>query len=105
MDKFHLCDDVDDDDDDDVPVLSPRAGDELGREDLAAHVVPAFHHSAELPPDHDLDEYEGFADNCDIKHDYDHSDGQGPNGGAFPVSGGFMSGIGEEKNLKAGRIG
>ena len=65
----------DDDDDDDVPVLSPCAGDELGREDLAAHVVPAFHHSAELPPDHDLDEYEGFADNCDIKHDYDHSDG------------------------------
>ena len=55
--------DMNDVGDDDAPVLSPRAGDELGREDLAAHVVPAFHHSAELPPDHDVDENEDFVDN------------------------------------------
>ena len=92
-------DDNDDDDDDDyddvdVPVLSSCAGDELGREDLAADVVPAFHHSAKLPPGHDLDEFENFVDNC-YNHDYDHCDGQSPTGGAFSISGGFVSGIGK----------
>ena len=62
--------------------------------------MPAFHHSAELPPDHDLDEYEGFVDNCNNR-DYDYSDGQGPTVGAFPISGGFVSG---KKNQVAGRV-
>ena len=88
-------DDDDDDNDVDVPVLSPCAGDELGREDLAAHIVPAFHHSAKLPPDHDLDEFENFVDNC-YNHDYDHCDGQSPTGGAFSISGGFVSCIGKK---------
>ena len=94
-------DDDDDDNDVDVPVLSPCAGDELGREDLAAHIVPAFHHSAELPPDRDLDEFENFVDNC-YNHDYDHCDGQSPTGGAFSISGGFVSCIG--KKSRSGQV-
>ena len=34
------------------PVLPPCAGDKLGSKDLAAHVVPTFHHSTKLTPKH-----------------------------------------------------
>ena len=34
------------------PVLPPCAGDKLGSKDLAAHIVPTFHHSTKLTPAH-----------------------------------------------------